>query len=235
MAIKHGYVNGIIGLLWAVCASVGTSVAPAQTASEVVLHNFATSPPRGANPWAGVIRDAAGNLYGTCSQGGYGYAGVVYELETNGYLRAMYSFTGGADGGYPQAGVIADSGGNLYGTAGGGSAYRGVVYTVDPAGQEAVLYNFTGGADGGNPDAGVIRDSKGNLYGATVYGGTAGDGVVYRVDSAGHETVLYSFTGGVDGGSPYAGVIRDSTGKLYGTAAAGGKAGTGVVFRVEPQ
>ena len=73
---------------------------------------------------------------------------------------------------------------------------------MNAAGQETVLYSFTGGADGGYPDAGVIRDSAGNLYGTTFEGGTANAGVVYKVDTAGQETVLYSFTGGADGGQP---------------------------------
>src|ERR1022692_438260 len=78
----------------------------------------------------------------------------------------------------------------------------GIVYKVDPAGHETVLYSFTGGADGGYPEAGVILDSAGNLYGTTVNGGIAGLGVVYKVDTAGHETVLHSFTGGADGALP---------------------------------
>jgi uncharacterized repeat protein (TIGR03803 family) len=91
-----------------------------------------------------------------------------------------------------------------------------------------VLYSFTGGADGGNPVAGVIRDSTGNLYGTTYFGGAAGDGVVYKLDTAGHETVLHSFTRGADGANPEAGVIRDSAGHLYGTTLFGGKYGSGL-------
>ncbi len=240
MAIKLRYVNGMIGLLWAVCASVGTSVAPAQT-SEVVLHNFATSPPRGANPWAGVIRDAAGNFYGTATTGGLHGAGVVYRVDPAGQEMVLHGFTGGADGGYPYAGVIADPEGNLYGTTQwGGTPGLGVVYKLDKAGQETVLYNFTGGADGSKPTTGVILDEAGNLYGTTFWGGTANLGVVYKVDPAGHETVLYNFTGGINGNYPQSGVIRDAAGNLYGTtsvggaAAIGGWAGYGVVYKLDP-
>jgi uncharacterized repeat protein (TIGR03803 family) len=81
----------------------------------------------------------------------------------------------------------------------------------------------------------VIRDSAGNLYGTTPEGGTANAGVVYEVVSSGQETVLYSFTGGADGRSPSAGVIRDSAGNLYGTASLGGKWYGGVVFKLTPQ
>ena len=186
----------------------------------------------GAWPNEGVIRDSAGNLYGTTSQGGTAGWGVVYKLDTAGHETVLYTFTGGADGGWPYVGVMRDPAGNLYGTATyGGTAGAGVVFKLDTAGQEAVLYSFTGGADGRNPYGGVIRDSAGNLYGTTVEGGTANSGVVYKLDTTGHETVLYSFTGGPDGGGP-SGVIRDSAGNLYGTAS-GGTAGQGVVYELD--
>ncbi len=95
-----------------------------------------------------------------------------------------------------------------------------------------MLYNFTGGADGAQPYSGVIRDSAGNLYGTTAYGGASGAGAVYKLDATGHETVLYSFTAGLDGGLPYAGVIRDSAGNLYGTNTFGGADGSGVVYKL---
>jgi uncharacterized repeat protein (TIGR03803 family) len=82
-------------------------------------------------------------------------------------------------------------------------------------------------ADGGTPAAGVIRDSTGNLYGTTTYGGVANEGVVYKLGTTGQEMVLHSFTGGADGGYPEAGVIRDSTGNLYGTTTYG-ETGLGV-------
>ena len=99
--------------------------------------------------------------------------------------------------------MIRDSAGNLYGTTfSGGTADRGVVYKLDTVGHERVLYTFTGGADGASPSAGVIRDSAGNLYGTTSQGGgTSGAGVVYKLDTAGQYNVLYTFTGGADGGA----------------------------------
>ena len=182
-----------------------------------------------------MIRDSAGNLYGTTEAGGTANAGVVFKVDTAGQETVLYSFTGGADGGSPYAGVIRDSAGNLYGTTwDGGTANAGVVYKVDTAGQETVLYSFTGGADGGSPFAGVIRDSAGNLYGTTWLRrlGELGRGV--QVNTAGQETVLYSFTGGADGSRPLAGVIRDSAGNLYGTTSEGGKKYGGVVFKLKP-
>jgi uncharacterized repeat protein (TIGR03803 family) len=94
----------------------------------------------------------------------------------------------------------------------GGAAGYGVVYKLDTTGQETVLHSFTGGADGGYPYAGVIRDSAGNLYGTTDIGGAAGYGVVYKLDTTGQVTVLYSW--GTDGCGALAGVIRDSAGNL---------------------
>jgi uncharacterized repeat protein (TIGR03803 family) len=203
------------------------------TGKETVLYNF-TGGTDGLYPSSGVIRDSTGNLYGTAAGGSGGY-GVIYKLDTTGHETVLYSFTGKTDGGSPN-GVIRDSAGNLYGTASfGGSMVAGVVYKVDAAGQETVLYNFSGGADGGVPLAGVIRDSAGNFYGTATSGGSAGWGVVYKVDPTGNETVLYSFQDAADGGYPYnAGVIRDSAGNLYGTTASGGSGFSGVVYELDP-
>src|ERR1022692_4722410 len=105
------------GLLWFACAIAIVVLGPAQApASEIVLYNFAC-PPKGANPQAGVIGDSSGNLYGTTYYGGTANAGVVYKVDSTGHETVLYSFTGQPDGAYPAAGVIRDSGGNLYGTA----------------------------------------------------------------------------------------------------------------------
>ncbi len=227
--------DGVFGMLWLACGLAGTGIAPAvaQSASEIVFHNFRAGPVRGWVPQSGVIRDSAGNLYGTTSLGGTAGYGVLYRLDTAGHQTPLHSFTNGADGGAPNA-VMGDSAGNLYGTTGsGGTANAGVVYKLDPNCHETVLYSFTGGADGGTPTAGVIRDPAGNLYGTTNLGGAAGFGVVYEVDTTGHETVLYSFTGGPDGGKPSAGVIRDPEGNLYGTTGSGGVSDFGVVYTLD--
>jgi uncharacterized repeat protein (TIGR03803 family) len=184
----------------------------------------------------GVIRDAAGNLYGTTSQGGSWGAGVVYKLAA-GHQTVLYSFTGGADGGQPHCGVILDSAGSLYGTTEfGGSANAGVVFKLDAAGNYAVLYSFKGfPTDGGGPDAGVVLDSSGNLYGTTCGGGAMDLGVVYKLDATGQETVLHTFTGSpTDGSCPFAGVILDPAGNLYGTTVTGGiRASGGAVYKVD--
>ncbi len=197
-----------------------------------VLYTF-TGGTDGGYPNAGVIRDSSGNLYGTTELGGTSGSGVVYALNPSGNEKVLYSFTGGADGGIPEGGLIRDGDGNLYGTTTyGGVSGAGVVFKVDSSGNETVLYSFTGGTDGANPLAGVVRDSSGNFYGSTFYGGAWGFGVVFKLDTAGDETVPYAFTGGADGANPSAGVIRDSAGDLFGTTNYGG-AGMGVVFKVD--
>ncbi len=203
------------------------------TGQLTVLHSFTNAD--GYAPQSGLIRDSDGNLYGTTTFGGTSGAGVVYKLDRTGKETLLYSFTGGADGNNPQAGVIRDSAGNLYGTtAYGGSANMGVVYKLDPTGLETVLYSFTGAADGSHPSAGVIQDSTGNLYGTTAYGGAARAGVVYEVNGSGQETALYGFTGGPDGGVPYAGLVRDPAGNFYGTTYYGGTWNSGVVYELDP-
>jgi len=219
-------------------AGNGTVYKVDSTGRETVLYSF-TGGPDGGNPYAGVIRDPAGHLYGTTRFGGTANAGVVYKLDTAGNPTVLYPFTGGDDGSGPIAGVIRDSAGNLYGTTGYGgdmncgvSVGCGVVYMLDTAGHQTVLHTFMGGADGQLP-VGLIRDSVGNLYGTTANGGSACCGVVFRLDRSGHEKVLHAFTGGNDGGNPGAGVIRDSEGNLYGTTIAGGTDGFGVVYKLD--
>lgn len=222
-------------LLWSVCALIA-AMAPQRAGAqptEVVLHNFG-SPPKGAYPRAGVIRDKAGNLYGTTVYGGPANRGVVYKVDPSGHETVLHAFTTAGDGAHPYGRVVRDSAGNLYGTTYQGGAVRhGIVYKIDTTGQETILYSFTGGDDGANPEAGVILDSAGNLYGTTRGGGPGRAGVVFKLDPTGYETVLYSFTGKDDGGGPEAGVVRDPAGNLYGTTRAGGTSGCGVVYKVD--
>jgi uncharacterized repeat protein (TIGR03803 family) len=148
-----------------------------------VLHFF-TGAGDGGYPVAALIADSNGNLYGTTSGGAQGL-GAVFELSpptTAGGAwteTVLHAFTGARDGGNPQAGLITDSKGNLFGTtAAGGASNAGVVFELSPpAGRqrewtETVLYAFTGGSDGGYPQAGLIADSNGNLYGTTHAGGS---------------------------------------------------------------
>jgi uncharacterized repeat protein (TIGR03803 family) len=204
--------------------------------TETVLHSF-RGEGDGAFPIAGLIQDAAGNLYGTTQEGGASSQGLVFGLNRTGET-ALHSFTEGEDGGNPSASLIQDSAGNLYGTTAlGGALGNGVVFKVETNGTETVLHSFTGGADGAFPLAGLIQDSAGNFYGTTEFGGAAGQGVVFKLDTTGAETVLYTFTGGADGGNPVAGLVLDSAGNFYGTTVVGGSAmgpaGHGVVFELD--
>jgi uncharacterized repeat protein (TIGR03803 family) len=219
---------------WLAGAIFAMGIASAQ--QETVLYSFMGTPD-GATPQSGVIRDSSGNLYGTTQQGGAFGFGTVYMVTAGGGETVLYSFTGGADGSQPYGGLLRSSrAGNLYGTTFLGGAYGGgVVFMVSPGGGEKVLYNFTGGADGGQPWAGVIADRSGNLYGTTMTGGAGGSGVVYKLDPAGNETVLYNFTGGDDGGNPTAGVTL-AAGNFYGTTQFGGKdVNCGVVYEVNAE
>jgi uncharacterized repeat protein (TIGR03803 family) len=104
----------------------------------------------------------------TCTLGN----GTAFKLDTTGKETVLHSFTGGADGGQPFAGLVRDAAGNLYGTTAGGGAFRnGTVFKLDTTGKETVLHSFTGGAGGSTPYRGLVRDAAGNLYGTTAFGG----------------------------------------------------------------
>jgi uncharacterized repeat protein (TIGR03803 family) len=237
----------------------GTVFELSSTGTETVLHSFVGNPTDGWQPLAGLVRDAAGNLYGTTSQGGTGtcqggacfFPGVVFKLSPSGTETVLYNFKGGADGNFPSAGLIQDPAGNLYGTTTFGGATSascpngcGVVFKLSPCGSGfKVLYSFTGGAEGSEPQAGLVRDGAGNLYGTTVSGGASGVGVVFKLTPTGTYKVLHSFTGGADGAYPYGGLVQDGAGNLYGTTKSGGLGdceisgrcfGCGVVFKLTP-
>ena len=213
--------------------------------NETVLHNFAGAPTDGRVPNGGLIRDAAGNFYGTTQHGGAFDYGIVFKLDANFNETILYTFTGNADGGNPVSGLIMDEAGNLYGTTSGGGLQTdncydgcGVVYKLDPAGVETVLYTFQSGNDGAEPVAGLIRDSAGNLYGTTWIGGpytcfNSSCGTAFKLDPTGHETILHTFSGGKDGGQPVAPLLLNK-GHLFGTASAQGFYGQGTVFEIIP-
>ncbi len=214
--------------------------------TESALHTFCFSMgcSDGAYPFASMIFDATGNLYGTTYAGGIDGVGVVYQLTPSnmGWTESvLHSFTGYRDGGYPSSSLILDKSGALYGTSSSyglhsdGTVFKltstfGGTWTEDP------LYNFAGGKDGGNSYAGVIPDSEGNLYGFTSLGGRDNAGVVFGLKDVKDSwtiSVLHSFTAGRDGGIPYYGnLIVDRAGDLYGTTSIGGLYGFGTVFKL---
>ena len=234
------------------------------TYSESVLHRFTADHPVGAGfggsdgqyPSGNLIADAAGNLYGTTYYGGgsdcdgYG-CGTVFKLTANldgTYSeRVVYSFTGGRDGAAPAAGLLADAGGNIYGTTreggddhtcltGCGTVFK-LTANLDGSYSETVMYRFTGGSDGETPSSGLIADAVGNLYGTAYSGGVFVPGcfrwcgTLFTLSPTGSFAVLHSFTFD-DGGNPSGDLMADAAGNLYGTTTDGGSNNWGTVFKL---
>src|SRR5208282_5225207 len=149
------------------CMLLLGAVRIAQAQSQTVLYNFLGAPD-GANPVAGVILDAKGNLYGTSDNGGTSGLGTVFKLAPDGDETVLYSFAGQAEGGNPYAGLVRGKKGYLYGATlySQNNVSYGTLFKVSPKGTHTVLYEFTGGADGADPyGENLILDKAGNLYG----------------------------------------------------------------------
>jgi len=223
-----------------------------------VVHDFPSSPD-GFNPVSSLVRDSAGNLYGTTPAGGdYGW-GTIFEVTPAGSAsttKTLYSFLGTSDGALPRAGLALDSAGNLYGVAQFGGSFKcpagcGTVFKLSPAsgGQwnYSVLHTFKNAQDGAGPTAGVILDAAGNVYG-TSQGGTnttncggGGCGIVFKLTptSQGEWTphLIFAFSGSIGtGGRPaYGTVVMDPSGNLYGVTEDGGTSSYGIVYMLSPQ
>jgi uncharacterized repeat protein (TIGR03803 family) len=195
----------------------------------------------GANPIAGVVLDAAGNLYGAAFDGGITGMGTVYELEPNGSVRVLHSFTGKPDGKYPEGGLLRLGSNAFFGTTSDGGTYgRGSLYLAFSQGfaKSGVTYSFRPAPDGRAPALGsLVRDSNGTTYGTTLYGGTSDKGTVFRLTASGVESVVHSFSGYPDGANPVGGVVVDNAGNVYGTTLRGGEGcgrwGCGTVFKLD--
>jgi uncharacterized repeat protein (TIGR03803 family) len=214
--------------------------------TESILYTFTQSGGDGQHPWGGVIFDPSGNLYGTTVYGGAYGNGAIYQLVPvgSGWTETiLYSFTGGADGANPYAGLIFDQAGNLYGaTTVGGSGSGGTAFQLTPSQgiwNFNLLYSFTGAsaAFAPGPIANLVFDGAGNLYGTTHVDGAYNYGSVFKLTPGGggwSYNSLHDFTGGDDGGYPRCNITFDNNGNMYGTAASGGTMNSGVVFEITP-
>jgi len=219
-------------------SSMGTVFEVKSNGAETVLHSFAGGITDGCNPYGGLLRDKAGNLYGTTNKCGASDVGTVFKVKPNGKETVLHSFTGDAsDGSYPYlTSLLIDAKGNLYGVAqNGGTGDLGVVYKLSKSGTLTVLHSFAGGTtDGCFPLGSPAMDKKGNLYGTTYdCGSSSYMGTVWKVSKKGTESVLHSFRGGAaDGQSPYASVVLDAQGNLYGDTIEGGTLNLGTVYEL---
>ena len=231
---------------------------PAGARTKTVIHAF-TGREDGGYPNGSLIQASDGNLYGTTFGGGASAGGTVFKISNLAAVpveSVVYSFTGGADGGGPEASLVQGVDRNLYGTTvfGGldlcaisGSGCGTVFEISDLSGnpRERVVYSFLGANDGSLPRAPVIQASDGNLYGTTTQGGlsncptfqqnTIGCGTVFRISNLRGtpvETVIYRFTDSTDGAEPLTALLQASDGNLYGTLGRGGNNNNGLVYKI---
>lgn len=215
---------------------------PRPRLSFTVFRVAKNSGPDGSTPYAGLIAGKNGNLYGTTYFGGSDGLGTVFELTPPAVAggawteAVLFSFRNDiTNGSHPTDGVIFDEEGNLYGVADGGQHSGGILFQLTPpttqGGRwtETVLHNFpsNNGKDGTFPFGGLTFGQYGELYGVTELGGASSVGTVFQLkrwsDGTWRESVLYSFAdNGIDGIYSVSGVVVDSEGNLYGTAANGG-------------
>jgi len=200
--------------------------------NETPLYSF-NGAPDGQAPVGGVVADTAGNFYGTTAYGGANGYGAVFMVNAAGVETILRSFTGGADGGIPNGGLVRDKEGNLYGTTfTGGSANLGTVFKVTPAGVFSTIYTFPDTAHGSHPNATLTLNPNGTLYGTTQYGGASNRGAVFSLEpDSSAVTILYSFAGMPDGAYPQAQLVLHG-GDLYGTTTEGGSSNNGTVFKL---
>jgi uncharacterized repeat protein (TIGR03803 family) len=225
-----------------VAAAAVALVAPASTTAQqgfTVVYSFAHGAD-GAGPVAALIQATDGNFYGTTEGGGSQLAGTVFTLTPAGTHTVLHSFGNPGDAKDPKAALIQATDGNFYGTTQDGpDSGFGTVFKMTPAGGVTILHAFTdGGLDGGHPLAPLIQASDGNFYGTTLDGGAGSNGTVFRTTPSGVVTILHSFSGGADGGLPYAALVQATDGNFYGTTRIGGASGgvpcsaCGTVFRM---
>jgi len=217
-------------------------VTPAGTITDIYSFTYCSDPScDGANPAGGLVLGADGNFYGVTENGGFNYAGTVFQLTPTGTLNTIYNFCAQwpcPDGYAPFATLIQATDGNFYGTTQyggtGPSCYYGLacgtVFEITSTGTLTTLYNFSG-SDGSLPYGSLIQASDGNFYGTTYLGGANNDGTIFQLTPAGTLNTLHSFAW-TDGAKPVAGLIQASDGNFYGMTSEGGAHGLGTLFRI---
>jgi uncharacterized repeat protein (TIGR03803 family) len=234
----------------------GTVFRLAPDGTFTILHHFVEDGTEGAELESGLIADAEGNLYGTTYSGGVGDRdggegnGTVFRIDAAGVFTTLYDFAN--SGTFFVGGpLLRDDAGNLYGvTEEGGDERGGVIFKLNSEGEISILHEFvnkdlyepaffSNAPGGAAPYAGLVGDPAGIVYGATLGGGDARRGIVYRFDMQSHVLdVLHTFTDAQQGGRVEAPLVRDSAGVLYGTTRGGGDLtcnppyGCGTVFRI---
>jgi uncharacterized repeat protein (TIGR03803 family) len=214
-------------------AMLGAVVSPTKAQTLTTLASFNTT--NGAAPYAGVIADASGNLYGTTGYGGANNLGTAFKLTAGANTLTTLATFNGTNGRLPYGGLTADASGNLYGTtAGGGANDLGTVYMIATGTNALTTLATFNSTNGASPQAAVIVDVSGNLYGTTQGGGSSNMGTVFKLGAGSNTpTTLATFTGIANGRFVPAGLIADGSGNLYGTTSQGGASDRGTAFKLE--
>ncbi|HEY5042822.1 MAG TPA: choice-of-anchor tandem repeat GloVer-containing protein, partial [Verrucomicrobiae bacterium] len=216
-------------------SNVGTVFQFATNGTLTTLHSFTGNGVNhdGAYPYtAPLVEGADGVFYGTTTAGGTNNDGTIFQVNADGTFTNLFEFNN-TDGLNPYAGLCFGPDGKLYGTtSAGGTNHLGTVFQITTNGVLTTLYQFIG-LDGAYPYGGLVTRPDSILFGTTYGGGVPNFGTVFQLTTNGQLTTIYSFTNGNDGANPFAGVIRDANGNLYGTALyAGDQGGYGTVYRL---
>lgn len=204
------------------------------------------APGAGFYPVGGVTIDSSGNLYGAAPSQGSTHGGI-FKVTPSGSISTVASFAAGVPNPanilFPAGGLIVDGSGNLYGTSKeGGDNGTGEIFKISPGGTPTTLASFED-TNGNDPQSSLLAGAGGVFYGTTLYGGTPftyqgfdesdGAGVAYELDANHQIHVLATFNGS-SGFDTKSGLVQDSAGNLYGTAASGGANSEGTVFKITP-